>query len=253
MTGDNEELGENELTAPYIMVEETVSYKTLEGIDFFGSYPVVFSGADTVNEGTITSQINVDERQVFDSENSESEPIATNDSETTSEGTSVIINVLANDIDPDGDSMTVASVTQGNKGSVTINEDNTITYTPNEDETGTDSFTYTITDGNGGQETANVTVTIEAENESPLAVDDTASTAEETAVTIDVLANDTDGDGDTLTVSSVTQGVAGSVQINADNTVTYTPDAGAAGTDSFTYIITDGNGGAGNGQCDSNH
>ena len=72
---------------------------------------------------------------------------------------------------------------------------------------------------------------------------DTAATTPDVAVTIDVLANDTDVDGDSLSVLSVTQGQQGSVVINADQTVTYTPVAGFLGSDSFSYTIDDGNGG----------
>ena len=79
-------------------------------------------------------------------------------------------------------------------------------------------------------------------NDPPVAVDDSATTPENTAVTIDVLNNDSDADGDTLTVDSVTQGAHGSV-INNDDDVTYTPDSGFSGTDSFTYTVSDGNGG----------
>jgi subtilisin family serine protease/subtilisin-like proprotein convertase family protein len=90
-----------------------------------------------------------------------------------------------------------------------------------------------------------VVITSEAapSNAPPTAVDDSASTLQDIAVTIDVLANDSDGDGDALSVASVTQGANGAVSINGDNTVTYTPNAGHTGGDSFTYIASDGNGG----------
>jgi VCBS repeat-containing protein len=79
-------------------------------------------------------------------------------------------------------------------------------------------------------------------NEPPVAMDDSATTPEGTAVTIDVLNNDSDADGDALTVDSVTQGTHGSVINNGDD-VTYTPDSGFSGTDSFTYTASDNNGG----------
>ncbi len=86
--------------------------------------------------------------------------------------------------------------------------------------------------------------TIVPVNNPPVAVDDPAQTQADTAVTIAVLANDSDPDGDTLTVASVTPGTDGSVTDNGDGTLTYTPDAGFTGTDSFTYTIDDGNGGS---------
>jgi hypothetical protein len=81
-------------------------------------------------------------------------------------------------------------------------------------------------------------------NTDPVALDDTATTAEDTAVTISVLVNDTDADGDTLSVGAVTDGTFGSVIVNGDGTVTYTPDADFFGTDSFTYTASDGLGGS---------
>jgi len=86
------------------------------------------------------------------------------------------------------------------------------------------------------------TITITNANDPPVAVDDSDTTPADTPVTIDVLDNDSDSDGDTLTVDSLTQGTNGSV-INNGSDVTYTPDPGFNGVDSFTYTISDGNGG----------
>ena len=91
------------------------------------------------------------------------------------------------------------SFTQPGNGTVTENTDGTLKYTPDADYNGTDSFTYTVSDGQGGTDTATVTVTVNPENDPPVAVDDTPSTDEDTSVDINVLANDTDLDGDTLT------------------------------------------------------
>jgi len=91
--------------------------------------------------------------------------------------------------------------------------------------------------------TATVTVTITATNDAPAAADDAATTAEDTAVTIAVLANDSDLDGDTLVVGSVGAALHGGAVINPDGTVTYTPAANYNGTDSFSYTIGDGHGG----------
>ncbi len=78
----------------------------------------------------------------------------------------------------------------------------------------------------------------------PVANDDSALTLEDTAITIDALSNDTDADGDTLTITSVTQGAWGGVSNNGDGTLTYTPNTNVNGTDDFTYTISDGNGGS---------
>ncbi|MEW9922552.1 Ig-like domain-containing protein, partial [Marimonas sp. MJW-29] len=110
-------------------------------------------------------------------------------------------------------------------GTVVINGDGTVTYTPDADFNGTDSFTYTVSDGKGGTDTATVTVNVGVINDAPVANTDSASTNEDTPVTLSVLPNDSDVDGDTLSVNSVTNGSNGTVVINGDGTVTYTPDA----------------------------
>ena len=170
-------------------------------------------------------------------------PLANNDTASTLEGTSVQIAVLENDSDPDGDPLTVGEVTQPSNGSVTVNADGTITYTPDEGFFGTDSFTYRASDGQLLSDPATVTVTVEqAEpvNNPPVANDDTAKTTQGLAVQIAVLENDSDPDGDPLTVGELTQPSNGSVTVNADGTITYTPDEGFFGTDSFTYRASDG-------------
>ena len=157
---------------------------------------------------------------------------------SNNEDTPVTIDVVANDSDVDGDGLTVQSVTQPSNGSV-VNNGTDVTYTPDADWSGTDSFTYTVTDG-VLTDTATVTVTVAAVNDAPVAVDDPAATTnEDTAATIDVLANDSDVDLGALSVDSVTQPVNGIV-VNNGTDVTYTPDADFNGTDTFTYTITDG-------------
>jgi hypothetical protein len=88
------------------------------------------------------------------------DPIAANYAATTARQGSVMVEVLANDSDPDGDQLEVTSVTQGANGEVVLNDDGTVTYTPTEGFDGTDSFTYTIDDDHGGQATGTVTVTV---------------------------------------------------------------------------------------------
>lgn len=89
-----------------------------------------------------------------------SPPLAVNDSGTTYAGGSSVVNVLANDSDPNGLAMTVKSVTQPTNGTSVINSDNTVTYVPKNGFTGSDTFTYTITDAKGGTATATVTMTV---------------------------------------------------------------------------------------------
>jgi|GEM_PF-265352 len=201
-----------------------------------------FNGVDgftyTASDGSASSQVATVTITVIAVNDA---PVANNDTATTAEDTAVTVSVLTNDSDLDGDTLTVSAVTQGASGSVAIVAGG-VQYTPNANFSGADSFTYTVSDGNGGTATATVNVTVTPVNDAPMANNDTATTTEDTAVTVNVLANDSDVDGDTLTVSAVTQGASGSVAIVAGG-VQYTPNANFNGADSFTYTVSDGNGG----------
>ena len=265
--------------------------------------------------------------------------IASNDGVQTPADTAVTLAPLANDSDPDGDTLSISHVSTPAHGTVTINPDGTLNYTPNAGFTGTETLTYTVSDGEGGTDIAtiaivvgtplagapetaiasitqspqdgapiaaidmgplftdpagqpltftatglpdgleidrntgivtgtlepgasvegpyNVVVTatdpdgnqvsttliLTPTNPSPLAHVDTASVNPEQPVSIGVLANDLDSDGDTLSVTNASDPAHGSVVVNPDGTITYTPDAGFTGTDTFTYRASDGNGG----------
>jgi hypothetical protein len=170
-------------------------------------------------------------------------PVAANDVASTDEDTAVTIDVLANDSDGDGDALTVTGLVAAANGTLVNNGDGTVTYTPDADYNGSDSFTYTVEDGNGGSDTATVAVDVASVNDAPVAADDTASTTEDSSVTINVLANDSDVDGDSLTVTGLSAAANGTVVNNGDGTVTYTPNIDFDGTESFNYSISDGNGG----------
>ena len=168
-------------------------------------------------------------------------PRAANDSASTTEDVPVTIAVLTNDSDPDGDRLSVATAAADN-GTVVINPNGTLTYTPRADFNGTDTITYTISDGNGGFSTATVALTVVPANDPPVAVADTAATNEDTPVTLAVLLNDRDIDGNPLTVTTANS-PDGSVVINSDGTITFTPNADFNGTAKITYTISDGAGG----------
>ena len=172
-------------------------------------------------------------------------PRARPDQAATPADTPVRVAVLANDTDPDGDPLTVTDVGAAMHGAVTRNGDGTLTYTPGAGFTGADSFTYAISDGRGGSATARVDVTVgPAPDAPPIARGDQASTPANTPVQIAVLANDSDPDGDPLTITAVGAPGHGAVALNGDGTLTYTPAAGFTGVDSFTYTISDGRGGS---------
>ena len=124
-------------------------------------------------------------------------------------------------------------------GEVAINEDGTLTYTPTVGFSGEDAFTYTVSDGLE-EVTASVAVTVNNVNEAPVAVEDTITTDEDIPVVIDVLTNDTDVNGDELSVTAVGAATNGEAVINEDGTVTYTPTTGFSGEDTFTYTVSDG-------------
>jgi VCBS repeat-containing protein len=149
--------------------------------------------------------------------------------------------VLANDVDPQEDVLTAELVSGPAHGVLTLNSDGSFVYTPDEDFLGADSFVYRCKDATYTSNDA--TVNIYVGNQAPLANPDSANTSENTPVTIDVLLNDSDPDGDPIHVVDVTTPQNGTAVINADDTITYTPNATFSGTDSFDYTIDDGKGG----------
>lgn len=169
-------------------------------------------------------------------------PIAGMDSAETYQDTPIIINVLANDSDPDGDLLSISSVSQGAHGSVILNPDKSTIYTPSSGFKGSDTFTYSITDGHGGTASATVSLTILAINHPPVAVNDSAEVFQGGTVSINVLANDSDPDGDALHIVSFTQTANGAVIDAGNGVLRYTPAPGFTGTDTFSYIAQDPSG-----------
>ncbi|PKN83099.1 MAG: hypothetical protein CVU47_00390 [Chloroflexi bacterium HGW-Chloroflexi-9] len=175
---------------------------------------------------------------VASAQTSNQAPVAQNDTATTNEDTPVTIAVLANDTDADGDTLSVASVTNGTKGTAAVSG-TSVVYTPNANLNGSDTFTYVVSDGTLTA-TGTVTVTITPVNDPPVAISDSVTVTKDTAQVIAVLANDTDVDGDALTVASVSLPAHGTAVITDGTKVTYTPAAGYLGTDAFTYVVSDG-------------
>ena len=126
-----------------------------------------------------------------------------------------------------------------------------ITFTPTANTSGPPSFAYTVSDGAGGTDTATVDVTVTAVNDPPVAVDDTGMTTagghRGRHPNVTMTGNDTDAERDTLTITAVYNSVGGTVDLNGDTVVTYTPTASYSGPDSFTYTVSDGNGGTATG------
>ncbi|MEO8672139.1 MAG: cadherin-like domain-containing protein [Tahibacter sp.] len=171
-------------------------------------------------------------------------PVARDDTASTRDDAPLSIAVLGNDADPDGDTLTITAVTPASSGATTQISGTSILYTPRQGFVGTDRFDYTISDGRGGTDSAQVSVTVRPSNRPPLAVGDGANAISGFPTVVDVLGNDSDPDGDALNVTAVSFPGFGTAIVNVDNTITYTPNTGFIGTDTFDYTISDGRGGS---------
>jgi hypothetical protein len=177
-------------------------------------------------------------------------PAATADSASTNGSTAIDINLTANDSDPDGDviRLSVPTVLSAppSGAAATRASDTSIHYTPVNGFVGTDTFTYQVEDLRGAKSSGTVSVTVT--NRNPTAISDAATTAINTAITFDVVANDTDPDGHTLALTSVGAVSNGGTAVRVDSRrITYTPPKDSTVQASFPYTISDGHGGSANG------
>ncbi|KFE68687.1 Ig-like domain-containing protein [Hyalangium minutum] len=218
----------------------TVSFTP--ALNFTGTTTFTYTISDG-NGGTATATVTVTVTPVNDP------PDAVNDAITVGEdSTATVVNVLANDTSaPDvGETLTVVSVTQPATGGTVTLSSGTVIFTPAPDYFGTTTFTYTISDGNGGTDTATVTVTVTPVNDPPTAANDTLTVAEDSGATVvDVLGNDSSAPdvGETLTVTAVTQPVSGGTVTLVGGVVSFTPAPNFNGTVTFSYTLSDDNGG----------
>ncbi|ATI48090.1 RTX toxin [Vibrio parahaemolyticus] len=198
--------------------------------DWNGSETLTFTATDPSGE-SISQTVNFTVAPVAD---------IVADSVTVVEDTPTIIKVLGNDTFEGDDKVVSLDTNNGPaNGTVSINPDGSVTYTPNDNYHGTDSFTYIVTSG-GVSESTTVSVDVTPVNDAPVAKDDIATTQEDTAVTIDVLSNDTDVDGDKLSIQSATVPEAqGKVEI-VDGKLVFTPAENFNGQAEITYTVTDG-------------
>ena len=164
-------------------------------------------------------------------------PEAENDRAETPEDTPLVIDVLANDSDPDGDELRVASVSAPEHGTATVVSGG-VRYEPDLNWFGEDRFSYRAADPGGLTSRAAVRVTVTPVNDPPEAVDDEAETLEDVPAVVDVLANDTDVDGDELRVVSVGPAAHGVTAV-AEGGVRYASELNWYGTDRFVYTIAD--------------
>ncbi|HHP0472517.1 TPA: Ig-like domain-containing protein, partial [Vibrio harveyi] len=166
-------------------------------------------------------------------------PVAVNDTVATDEDTAVTIDVLANDSDPENDTLTItAASVPAEQGTVTI-VDGKLVFTPAENFNGDATISYTISDGQLTDD-ATVAVTVNPVNDAPVAVNDTVATDEDTTVTIDVLANDSDPENDTLTITAASVPAEQGTVTIVDGKLVFTPAENFNGDATISYTISDG-------------
>ncbi|MFW1585792.1 tandem-95 repeat protein [Vibrio parahaemolyticus] len=198
--------------------------------DWNGSETLTFTATDPSGE-SISQTVNFTVAPVAD---------IVADTATVVEDTPTIIKVLGNDtFEGDGKVVSLDANNGPANGSVSVNPDGSVTYTPNDNYVGKDTFTYVVTSG-GVSESTTVEVNVTPVNDAPVAKDDIATTQEDTAVTIDVLPNDTDVDGDKLSIESVSvPKEQGTVEV-VDGKLVFTPAENFNGDAEITYTVTDG-------------
>ena len=192
-------------------------------------------------------------------------PVAVDDAYITAEDTPLALDLLANDSDVEGDSLSVQSINgvtltgaaqsiTVTNGTVNVAADGSLSFTPAANFNGVVNFDYSVSDGNGGVATATVTINVTPLNDAPVAVDDVYTTAEDTALALDLLLNDSDVDGDVLSIKSingieltgVAQSIAvtgGTVSVAADGSLSFIPTPNFNGAVSFAYEVQDSQGG----------
>lgn len=200
------------------------------GEDFF-EYNI-----DDGNGGTAFANVNITVR------GPNRPPEAVNDEAATTEDTAITVDVLQNDSDPDGDPLSIVSV-KALHGKVQVTEQNKVLYEPDLNFNGNDRIEYTIADTEGVQASAEVFVNVSPVNDDPTPADDNVTTQINTAITFRPLENDSDVDGDRLQISEAVAG-QGSVEINSDNSLTYSPPQDFEGTDNINYTVVDNHGGS---------
>jgi len=167
-------------------------------------------------------------------------PYAIIDRVRTDEEIDVVIDVLANDEDIDGDTLIITELTSAHSGLATLELSGKVRYTPDPNFYGKDTFTYKVADLQGAENSGLVYITVANINDAPVANQDMIMTIQNQPIDIIVLNNDFDVDGDTLTVSTITRAEHGGVLLSHNHMLTYVPNENYVGGDSFQYTIDDG-------------
>lgn len=225
---------------PLTFAGTTGAVYSVQAHDYSGGNIVFdhWQDGSTVRTRTVTLSSDTSIAAFYKTPNSP--PVAANDSATVNQDNSVTINVLSNDSDPDGDSLAILSTTTPLHGSVAVNSNGTVTYTPVARFSGQDSFAYTISDGKGATASATVNIQVNFVNYPPIATNQNISTNEDTPLPIALRA--TDANGDPLTFSIVSQPSHGSLSpaSSGSGNFTYTPYLNYRGQDGFSFKANDG-------------
>ena len=218
-----------------------------------GSNDLVFEGTHKTLNGYGAALDDVSLRKIADRPAPNTAPIAKDDGGfSTKFGTPLTLtssSLLANDTDADSDTLAIVSIEAKSGGSVRLDDEGDIVFTPTSGFSGQAVLGYSISDGRGGTASASVTITVAAkENTPPVAGDDggfsTKFGAELVMATGALLANDSDADGDPLAISSITAGVGGTLAVNGAGDIVFRPESGFSGEASFSYSVSDGQGGS---------
>jgi len=195
--------------------------------DFTGSDSFTFS----VSDGELSSDITVISISVVSVNDA---PIAQDESLSTDED--VAVNIVLNASDIDGDGLTFELLSQPQNGVLSGSTPN-LTFTPNANFNGNDSFTFRVSDGSLASDVSQVSISVTAINDAPVAGAQTVVVDEDSSVQTTLVA--TDVDGDTLSYTVATPPENGVLSGDAPDLI-YQPNADFNGTDSFTYFVSDG-------------
>ncbi|WP_310594089.1 Ig-like domain-containing protein, partial [Flavobacterium sp.] len=244
-----------------VVVNANGTYTFTPVANYNGTVPTIEYTATDANGGTDTGKLDITVTAVNDV------PVATNETTSTPQDTPKSGNVLANDTDADGDTLSITTFTVGGvtynagetatipgKGTIVVNADGSYTFTPAFGYVGSiPAIGYTISDGNGGNTTGTLTLSVANTNDAPLPATDVVTTPAGSTKTGNVLTNDTDVDSATLTVTKITIGgtdypvgtpvtlTEGTITVNADGSFTFVPATGYSGdVPMITYTVSDG-------------
>lgn len=201
--------------------------------DFSGVETVAYTVIDAPGARPVSGEVVITVTPVNDA------PVAAPDATAVNEDGSVLIDVLRNDVDADGDPITLVGFSSEPSNGTVVIEGGAVRYTPTADFNSGDSFVYRVEDPSGAQSEARVTVAVTEVNDAPLLGDDEVRTTEDTPVVADLSLNDSDVDEDTLIYALADASIADRVAITPDGVLTYAPAPDFFGVETITYTVVE--------------